>query len=83
MAHDDEQRLESAEDENEERSAEQIEDGELEDVAGGMRMNPVASKLGKQGGRRGLTIQPRGNTAGIRGLTFNGGPSFDEDLEGL
>jgi len=77
MTHDDEKRLDAVEEESDEQTAEQIEEGELEDVAGGLRMDPVASKLGKKGRLGGVTVQPRGATVTVNGLTF------DKDLEGL
>jgi len=62
MTRDDEERLDSDEEKNADVSAEEIEDEDLQDVSGGLRMNPVSATLG-EGGRLGrLTIQPAGRT---------------------
>ena len=65
MTRDDEDRLESEESEDEELSAEEIKDGDLEDVSGGLRMNPVSAGLGKRGEIGGVTVQPSGATVTI------------------
>jgi hypothetical protein len=62
MTHDDDERIDADEKENEDVFAEEIEEGDLEDVSGGLRMNPVSASLGKSGRLGGVTVQPSGAT---------------------
>jgi hypothetical protein len=65
MTRDDEEHLDAEKNIDEEASTEEIEDGDLEDVSGGLRMNPVSAGLGKRGGLGGVTVQPSGATVTI------------------
>jgi hypothetical protein len=69
MTRDDEEHLDAEKNVDEAASAEEIEDGDLEDVSGGLTMNPVSAGRGKSGRFGGVTVQPLGATVVVQGAT--------------